>query len=156
MLDPIHYQLNPTEMEYFEELKKVFLIMSEELEEKRVRKKLRNIIPEKEHHFSKLMNDVELIFGRVRKISKDFQKSLQRERLKGYIHKLKKDEPKDFMLAIAKFEEMLMKLDNLHMEDSVEEFDWSTLQIPQITYSSASAFLSDGSEDIEIIDDGEI
>jgi len=31
--------------------------------------------------------------------------------------------------------------------------NWSTLQLPQITYSSATAFLSDGSEDIEIIDD---
>lgn len=153
MMDPIYYRLNPTEEGYFNDLNKVFVAMTEELEERRIRKKLHSIMPDKEHYFAKMMNDVEVIFGPIRKINKDFQKALQRERIKGYIYALKKEQPKDYLATIVKYEELLMKLDGLHLADAEGGFDWSTLQLPQITYSSATAFLSDGSEDIEIIDD---
>lgn len=153
MMDPIHYRLNPTEEGYFNDLNKVFFIMNDELEDRRIRKKLHSIMPEKEHYFSKMMNDVQQIYGPLITVNKEFQKGLQRERLKGYISTLKKEQPKDYLATIVKYEELLMKLDGLHLADAEGGFDWSKLTIPAITYSSSTAFLSDGSEDIEIIDD---
>jgi hypothetical protein len=152
IMDPIAYKLTGQEMEYFEELKKVFLVMCEHLEERKARKVLHEIMPDKEFYFTKYMNDVELIFGPVRKHTKEFQRARQRERIAGYIRKLEREQPKAYMEQIAKFEDMLMKLDGLHLPDSEATFDWSQLQLPTITYSSSTAFLS-GAEDIEIIDD---
>lgn len=152
LLDPIYYVLNPTETEYFEDLKKVFLVMCEHLEERKARKMLHEIMPEKEFFFTRYMNDVERIFGPVRQHTKEFQRARQRERLARYIRKLEREQPKGYMEQIAKFEDMLMKLDGLHLPDSEATFDWSQLQLPTITYSSSTAFLS-GAEDIEIIDD---
>lgn len=152
MMDPIAYKLNGQEMEYFEDLKKVYMVMCEHMEERRARKVLHEIMPDKDHYFTKYMNDVELIFGPVRKHTKEFQRAQQRERIAGYIRKLEREQPKGYMEQIAKFEDMLMKLDGLHLQETAETFDWSQLQLPTITYSSSTAFLS-GAEDIEIIDD---
>lgn len=157
MLDPFYYQLNGKEIHYFEELKKVFLLMSEEMSEKRIRKRMYEIMPTKAHYFTKYMNDVEEVFGRIRKHTKEFQKSLQRERLKGYITSLKKEQPKGYLDSIAKFEDMLMKLDGLHLPDIEAAFDWSQLMLPPVTYSSSTAFLSGMDvEDIEILQDDEV
>ena len=153
MMDPIAYKISGQDEAYFDCLKKVFIIMSDEMEERRVRKKLHEIMPEKEFYFTKYMNDTELLFGNLRKISKEFQKSLQRERLKTYIRQLQKEQPKGYMDSIAKYEEMLMKLDGLHLQESADTFDWSQLQLPKTTFSTATAFFKGNTEDIEIIED---
>lgn len=155
MMDPYFYNISPQEQEYLDRLKKVFVVMSEELEERRVRKKLHEIMGEYEFNFTKYMNDVEALFGRFRKISKEFQKSLQRERLKGYINALRKEQPKGYMSDIARYEDLLMKLDRLNEPETEETFDWDTLALPDINYSSSTAFLNGESEDIEIIEDVE-
>lgn len=155
MLDPYHYQLTDYEERYLDDLKKVFVIMSDEMEERRVRKKMREMLPDKIHYHTKMMNDVEQLFGKFRKISKDFQRGLQRERLKSYIAKLNRDQPKGYISDIAKYEELLMRLDRLADPETEETFDWDTLQLPDINYSSSTAFLNGDSEDIEIIEEVE-
>lgn len=155
LMDPIRWVLNGQDQEYLDLLKTVYVTMCENIEEKKVLALLNEIVPEKVYrrgNLTQLINDCEELFGRFRKVNKDFQRGLARERYKTHIKHLMDERPKNYMTDIAAFESLLIKIDRLDKDDTAETFDWKSLQLPNVSFTNNAAFL-DGTEDIEILPD---
>lgn len=170
MMEPEKFTLNHYDQTYFDRLKTIFTIMCENLEQKVQMTLIQNIYTElAPYQLYGLMNDAEALFGKVRKVNKDFQRGLQRERLKSYIEWLSPKEidpkkepdnskpfkpvPDDAAKLLLKAEELLMKLDRLDAEENDETFDWDSLKIPKADFTSDPKYLH--AEDAVIDDDGE-
>jgi hypothetical protein len=157
MMDDMYYGLSESEEEYFDRLKEVYTIACTTIDAKTIHRKLMQIMPEKQHYHRKYIQDSQELFGKFMKINKEFERGMQSERLKQRIAQLEREQPKGWLETMLKYEEQLMKLLRLNVDDVEDAFDWSKLEIPMTTYSSSTAFLSDGAEDVEIIeDDGEV
>lgn len=157
MMNDMYYTLSPEEDEYLDRLKQVYTIACTTIDAKTIHRKLMQIMPETAHYHRKYIQDSQELFGQFMTINKDFERGMQSERLKQRIAQLEREQPRGWMDTSLKYEEQLMKLLRLNVDDAEDAFDWSKLEIPTTTYSSSVAFLSAGAEDIEIIDeDGDV
>lgn len=145
------FVLSPIEEDYLATLTTVWTTMTERITQTGVQKQLNKLMPNKVYRLPKLIADAQALFGDLMKVNKDFERGIQRERIKRHIEKLENDEPKGFMDSIAKFEGLLMKLDGLDKDEQDKGFDWSKLSIPVPVFSNNAKFLADNAEDLEII-----
>lgn len=97
-----------------------------------------------------IIKDMEQVYGRIRKVDKDFDRALIRETALKKIEKLSKLTGKDNL--IVKYMNLIIKVGGLDKEDNVEGFDWDQLQPPNITYSDDPNVLFD---DAEVVGDEE-
>jgi hypothetical protein len=143
MMEPEKFILNPRDEIYMDELKQAYIIMTEEMEEVRRMKKLKQLWPEhRPVQLMKLMDDSESLFGRFRKMNKDFQDKLVRERLMGMLQDLievpKENRTKDYYKTRIDLEKLIMQLNEKIKEEENKEAD---LGIPPVFFSADTKFL---------------
>lgn len=154
-IDPIRYQLNHYDGEYYELLKTAYAVSCEHMADKDIMKVLKEFWPEKSMNLVQLLNDAEVLFGNVRKINKQFLMHKQSQRLLEHINLLKTEKPKGYMDSIAKMELAYMKVLGLDRPDTVDTFDFASLELPEINYSSDAKYLNLKAEDAQIVGDEE-
>jgi hypothetical protein len=156
MMDPIKYQLNSVEADHFDVLKTVFTVACEHIDDKTIMKVLQTTIGHKIHdtrYLARYLDEAEKLFGSVKQINKQFLTYKTSQRLLEHIKFLQKTEPKGYMDTIAKLETTYIKLLRLDQKDSEQDFDFSSLQIPDFVYSSDPKHLA--IEEAEIVGDEE-
>lgn len=149
IMNPDRFFLNNQDEVYLDQLRSIFVVLCENLMESEAIRKCEALFPNiRRERLYNMINDAEELFARFRKVNKDHLRAVTRERLKKYIYNLThyKDEttgdmveytPDEKQMAnIAKFEALLIKLDNLDKPDTEKTFDWSELQLPEINFTS--------------------
>lgn len=158
-MNPDRFFLNNQDSTYLDQLRSIFVVLCENLLESEAIRKVEALYPEiRRERLYTMINDAEELFSRFRKVNKDHLRTVTRERLKKYIYNMThfKDDngndveytPDDKIMAnVVKFEALLVKLDGLDKNDTVETFDWSSLQLPTINFTSdRNALISEEAE----------
>lgn len=159
IMNPDRFFLNNQDSTYLDQLRSIFVVLCENLLESEAIRKVEALYPEiRRERLYTMINDAEELFSRFRKVNKDHLRTVTRERLKKYIYNMThfKDDngndveytPDDKIMAnVVKFEALLVKLDGLDKNDTVETFDWSSLQLPTINFTSdRNALISEEAE----------
>jgi hypothetical protein len=151
MMYPEKFMLSPRDEIYMDKLKQVYIIMTEEMMEERRIKKIRQFYPElRSHQILKLLDDSEELFGRFRKMNKEFQDKLVRERLMGMLTEMleipRDQRGKDYYKVRLDIERAILDLNNRIKEETQREQD---LSIPTVYFGSDPKLLHTEDADYE-------
>jgi hypothetical protein len=165
LIDPHRYQLKPNEEKYLTMVQQAFSIIVDNPS----RHEARRIILDKvvkpitdsrrgnRNYISgiQLIRDAENIFGRFEDINKRLQRGIMRDRITLRLTKLyeKAEEGEEVDKFIAKYEEVLMKLDRL---DEIIDLETVDTTIPELNLTMDPSALLDAEEiDYESCDEEE-
>lgn len=157
LMDPNTWTLKEHEERYLEMLKKAFIIICDNPSRREAKRLIMETVMEsvsdpRPGNFNRVsgiqvMQDAENLFGRFEYINKRVQRGIIRDRISLRLQKLyqEAEEGEANDKFIAKYEELLIKLDRL---DEIVDEDAMDTSIPEISFTNNPAALLDA-EDAE-------
>lgn len=147
IMQPSTYQLTPKEHQYYDLLKRAFIVVSEQSAHLNTAVKilmgLENCTREQAY---KYISDMEDLFGRVRPINKDFERRLRYDQVSKQMEIALSHQNGDLALKCI---DRLIKIGHLDQND-VDDFDPSKFEIPLPVYSDDP---NDAFEEAGILED---